>query len=69
MRKFWRSLRFWITDSSNRKGESAPVADLKVPISESGWGSKAPRTSTPEDGMRVPADELGWGTKAPKTKR
>lgn len=69
MRKFWKSLRFWETDSSARKGKSVPVRDLKVPIGETGWGLRAPRTSAHEGDLKVPAGELGWGSKAPKTKR
>lgn len=69
MRKFWKSLRFWKTDSSARKGRSVPVGDLKVPVGETGWGSKAPRTKAHEGDLKVSVGELGWGLRAPKTKR
>jgi hypothetical protein len=69
MRKLWRSLRFWKTDSSTHKGKSLPVWDLKVPVGETGWGSKAPRTKAHEGDLKVSAGELGWGSRAPKTKR
>ncbi|MGB8361589.1 MAG: hypothetical protein WCE80_09335, partial [Acidimicrobiia bacterium] len=68
MSKFWKFPRFWETASSARKGESVPAGDLKVPVGETGWGSKAPRTDTHEGDLKVPAGELGWGSKAPRTK-
>jgi hypothetical protein len=67
MRKFWKSLGFWTTDSLASRGEAAPMEDLKVPASELGWGSRAPRTTTPAEDLKVPASELGWGSRAPKT--
>ena len=67
MRRFWNSLKFWLTDSFASRGRTVPVDDLMVGSTELGWGSKAPRTDRPEEDLMVPAGELGWGTKAPKT--
>lgn len=69
MRRFWKSLRFRTNDSSASKGKTVPVEELKVPASETGWGSRAPRTTAADDDLKVPVSELGWGSKAPKTKR
>lgn len=68
MRKFWKYLGLWKADSSARKGMSVPVGDLKVPVGETGWGSRAPRTKAHEGDLKVPVGELGWGSKAPKSK-
>ena len=69
MRKFWKSRRLWKTDSPSSKDETAPLEDLKVPASELGWGSRAPRTTARGEDLKVPASELGWGSRAPKTDR
>lgn len=69
MRKFWKSLRFWMTESSASKGTAAPIEDLKVPAGETGWGSRAPKTTAADDDLTVPVGELGWGSRAPKTNR
>lgn len=68
MWKFWKSVRLWNTNSyaHNRK---VRAGDLKVPVGETGWGSKAPRTKAHHGDLKVPAGELGWGSRAPKTKR
>lgn len=69
MWKFWKSLRSWNTDSAARNGKVTPVGELKVPVGETGWGSKAPRTKAHQGDLKVPAGELGWGSRAPKTRR
>ncbi len=58
-----------MTHSPASRGEIRLVGDLKLPVSEMGWGSRAPRTTTPVGDLKVPASEMGWGSRAPKTNR
>ncbi len=69
MRKFWKSLKFWLTDTFASRGKNVPVDDLAVGATELGWGSRAPKTTPPMEDLMVPASELGWGSRAPKTDR
>lgn len=57
-----------MTDSAATSGKSVAVEDLKVPAAETGWGSRAPKTTKAKEDLKVPVGELGWGSRAPKAK-